>query len=268
VNGQQVLLVFNCGALGCPHTMAVPAGREPESLTCPICEHVNGPADYVTGDRWKFCVRCERLKPLAAFDIHHGLRSGHQSECRACKVAINRFGNPVRTQDQLRESSEGRRLFGVITGDTRVSVDELMKTFSSRCFNCGRRVDPKASGDDAARVDHTLPARYLWPASMGASLLCAACNGAKRDRWPSEFYDRSKLKLLAVRTGIPFTLLAGAAIVNPEAVLALRTDIDKILIDFAPYPEKIRAVRKLVLEETGEDILASATTVPNWARDP
>jgi 5-methylcytosine-specific restriction endonuclease McrA len=268
VNGQQVFVAFNCGDMGCPNTMTVPVGHEPGSLICATCGHVNGPDDYLTGDRWKFCVRCERMKPRDAFDIHRGLSSGRQSECRACKVAINRFGNPVRTQDQLRESSEGRRLFGVITGDTRVSIDELMKTFSGRCFKCGRLVSSKASGDDAARVDHTLPARYLWPLSMGATLLCTACNGAKRDRWPSEFYDRGELKQLAVLTGIPFALLAGSAVVNPEAVLALRTDIDQILIDFAPYPEKIRAVRNLVLEATSEDILASATTVPDWARDP
>lgn len=268
VKGQLVHLVFNCAGAGCSAILTVAEGElvEHAEFRCPSCGFLNERMVASTGDRWKYCVRCERLKPLSQFDRHGRLRSGHQSECRECKKNINQFGNRLRTKDQLREGAEGRRLFGAIVDDTRVSLDGLMDRFRGRCFNCGKPVHPGSAGPDAARVDHTLPARYLWPAGLGATLLCGQCNGAKRDRWPSEFYDREHLKQLSVLTGIAFDLLSASPMVNPAAVTAMKAGIDAILVDFAPYPEKVRTVRKLVLDMTGEDILEGASTVPPWAR--
>jgi hypothetical protein len=70
----------------------------------------------------KKCSYCGRILPLdsrrpsaLAFHKHNAKLTGHQNECRACKKwRINKDFNPIRTVDQLHESSvitRERKLF-------------------------------------------------------------------------------------------------------------------------------------------------------------
>jgi len=262
VTGQTVYLVASCVTPACGVILRIPEeDLDTASIACPACGAHNDAVSFAIGSRWKFCIRCERIKPLADFHRHARLRSGHQGECRECKTRINSTLNPLRTSEQHRESSEGRRLFGLLAGERRVSRDELVATFKGKCFKCEKVLDAA----DPGQVDHTLPVKFLWPSAFGATLLCRDCNNQKHDRWPSDVYSERQLRDLAVRTGIDYDLLAGPAVMNPAGVAELVARIDEILIDVAPYPNRIRRVRRLVFEMTGTDILQSATHRPAWA---
>ncbi|MBI4483103.1 MAG: hypothetical protein HY652_09455, partial [Acidobacteria bacterium] len=122
-------------------------------------------------------------------------------------------------------------------------------------------------GPGGYQLDHTLPARLLWPISYGPTLLCKDCNAAKAEKSPSEFYNDQQLRELAVKTGIPYDVLRSKPQVNPEAVNRIRGNIDNFLSRWIQYPEEIRKLRRVILQHAGIDIFEGATTVPHFLLD-
>lgn len=264
--------VLECGRAGCDHLFKVsedaPAFRQ-TGLTCPKCKHKNKPALIQRGARWKYCRVCEWLQPLENFHRHKSdrgsFRSGHQLECRACKnTLINPFLNPKRTSDQHRESTERRRLYELLAGEEKLDSETIFRRFSGRCFRCGKPLHRTGKGRKEYQLDHTLPARLLWPLVKGPTVLCKDCNNAKHEKWPAEVYSKPKLRELSVLTGIPYELLSGKPCLNPEAVKKLRANIDAFLRRWIKYPNEIKKVRKLVLDFEGVDIFEEAQAVPNF----
>ncbi len=219
-------------------------------------EYVHGAPDY------KYCLLCYTMKPLDAFG-RHGSRpqSGRQGECTSCKTAYNRIKNKTRIADQHREASERRRLLGLLGSDTpRVNRAEIRRKFGYKCFSCDT-----ATNEQNEAIDHTLPARLLWPLTTeNATLLCTTCNGQKGARWPSEFYKEQHLRRLAVLTAIPYELLIGKPVVNDEAVAMIQEDPDSFLAGWIHRPNELRTLRRLVKEVAGVDIFENATTVPGY----
>ncbi len=144
-----------------------------------------------------------------AFHRHKAKRTRHQNECRACKKwRINNSFNPLRTADQLNESS-------LITRERKIFLREpeilqriknrhgeglksvIWKRFGKKCFLCNRRL-----GLSEVEVDHTRPLAYLWPIDIHATCLCAKCNNLKKDRFPIDVYDQQKLRRLSRMTGL------------------------------------------------------------------
>lgn len=269
VNSGSVWRVFGCSNPSCGTVLRleedefVQKGNEVQ-VECMSCAHLNNITAVAKGSLWKFCRVCEQLQPLQNFDVHRRTRSGRQYECKSCKRIINAELNPKRTRDQHREASERRRLYGTLAGESRVAEKEVYERFGRRCFNCGSEL---ALG--TGRLDHTLPARYLWPLSLGPTLLCADCNGAKAERWPSEFYmrdpetvDRAKLQQLSYLTGIPYEDLAGPPKLNPAAIHRILNDVDTFLVRWIRYPEELRRLRTILINMAGIDVRDYASTFP------
>ncbi len=210
----------------------------------------------------KYCLLCYTMKPLDAFG-RHGSRpqSGRQGECKSCKTAYNRIKNKTRISEQHREASERRRLLGLLGGDTpRLDRNKIRKKFGYQCFSCDTDIDEQNEA-----LDHTLPARLLWPLTTeNATLLCTTCNGEKGAKWPSEFYDEQHLRRLAVLTEFPYELLTGRPTVNEQALAMIREDPDAFLTRWIHRPEELIALRHLVKEIAGIDIFEDATTVPGY----
>lgn len=164
----------------------------------------------------KKCSYCGRQLPIdpqrpgvLAFHKHNAKISGHQNECRACKKwRINDQFNPIRTPDQLHESS-------VITRERRILLREperlqaikersgkglrsiVWERFSKKCFRC--HFDVKL---DEFQLDHTRPLAYLWPIDEFATCLCARCNNEKKEKFPIDFYTSKELDRLSSITGL------------------------------------------------------------------
>ena len=217
--------------------------------------YVNEAPDY------KYCLLCYALKPLDAFGHHASRVSGRQGECQSCKTAYNGIKNKTRIPEQHREASERRRLLGLLSGDTtRVDREAIRRKFDQRCFACDAAIE-----ENAEALDHTLPARLLWPLETAtATLLCTTCNGQKGGLWPSTFYDDKKLRRLAVLTGIPFDVLMGEPAVNDEALTIVRQDPDSFLAEWIHRPEELKVLRRRVREVAGVDIFENATSVPKY----
>lgn len=203
---------------------------------------------------WKYCSICETLKPLTSFHKHSRTPTGRQHECSTCKNrVINTILNPLRTIEQLREGAEGRRLYFILMGKEKmkISQDKLLKKFQNKCFRCGVKVNRKTK-----RMDHTLPAKLLWPLGIGPTVLCKDCNDRKAERWPSEFYSDSELKKLSAKTGIRFSILKGKPHLYPEAVRIVKSEgIDKVVEQATSRPEYIVRLRKLFQDYEGIDVL-------------
>lgn len=269
MNASQVWRVFGCGEPSCNAILQLDedtlADQGPHTtVTCPVCNHVNNIGVINKGTRWKYCRICEQLQPLENFHRHRpsgsSFRSGRQLECKLCKnLVINPALNPLRTSDQHREAAEGRRLYGLIAADRNARKSDeraVHERFSGRCFNCG--VDLEIG---QGHLDHTLPARYLWPLFPGATLLCSTCNLAKAEQWPSEFYrldaatvDNEKLRRLSYLTGIGYDLLEGPRRVNPDALERLLADVDGVFARWIRYPRLLQRLHRDVLALSGEDL--------------
>lgn len=169
---------------------------------------------------------------LIAFHGHRSKATGHQNECVACKkFEINDHFNPIRTSDQLHESStltrERKRLLR--DGDVLERFKErvtkegfrtfVWKRFNKKCFKCDTPV-----GVDEYHLDHTRPLAYLWPLDEYATCLCSDCNNNKKDSFPSEFYSPEQLKMLSTIVGLPLVALQRRA-VNPDELARIRADI-------------------------------------------
>lgn len=245
---------------------------------CPKCNQVM----YINEEflkstetsRWKYCRVCEWLQPLGNFDFHRpntgGFRSGRQLECKFCKrTKINPFLNPLRTSDQHREAAQRRRLYGILSGELeKIDSKKIFDKFEGVCCNCGKLLEFKNGKIVGGALDHTLPARYLWPLTTeNATLLCDNCNNIKHDKWPSEFYDKKKLRRLAVLTNLPFELLSGKPKINPEALKKILANVDRFIEDWIEYPEDIKKIRNLILETEGIDIFDKAKRIPDYLKE-
>lgn len=148
---------------------------------------------------WKQCNTCDRVQSGASFDRHVGWGPlEKQMECRSCKAVINTTLNPLRTQQQLHESSSKRRAAELLLeGENQnVNIDELFERFGSKCFKTGVIIKKEDRGTWA--IDHILPSRWLYPLSpQNAALLSTKANAAKNDKWPSDFYTNEELIRLA-----------------------------------------------------------------------
>ena len=227
--------------------------------------------DYIReAQRFKYCLLCYTRKPFEFFGVHSKRKSGRQGECRLCKTIYNGIKNQSRITDQHREAAKRRRLYKILAGDEgKIDSRRIFDKFNGTCFMCGLKMSYTETGQKEFNLDHTLPARLLWPMSTdNATLLCRDCNGKKRDRWPSEVYGVPKLKALARLTNYDYTLLSGNPSVNDDAVAEILEDIDAFIEEWIRYPEEIRKVRDLIYEYAAIDIFQNATHVPDYLRDP
>jgi len=281
--------ILECTRPGCDHLHKISEDTEgfPDIMvTCAKCGKVTGRDHFLRAPRWKYCRVCEWLQPIgetisrtrstrgktigSAFHYHkpnsRSFRSERQLECKACKREINRVLNPLRTSDQHRESAQRRRMYALVAGEAgKLDSKAVFERFGGKCFNCSKRLTWAKRGAKDLVIDHTLPIYYLWPVTTeSATLLCKGCNAEKSDRWPSEYYSRSKLQRLAVLTGIPLGVLRGPPILNPEAVRLIRANVDAFLETWIKYPAEIRRIRELIHEMEGVDIKEEATTWPSF----
>ncbi len=220
-----------------PETLYLPHA---EALSLKIDEGATSPFRLESGTRiyLKKCSYCGRRLPLdrrrpgqLAFHKHNAKLSGHQNECRACKKwRINDSFNPLRTVDQLNESS-------LITRERRLLLREpeilqrikeregrglksiIWEKFNKKCFHCGKPLKI-----NEVELDHTRPLAYLWPIDEHATCLCAEHNNFKKDKFPVDFYSSSQLKQLSKLTGLSLPQLTERAVCKPE----LRRILDDI----------------------------------------
>jgi hypothetical protein len=211
--------------------------------------------DYVAeAERFKYCIVCNTLKPLTAFDRHKARKSGRQGECRLCKKVYNSIKNQTRIADQHREAAQKRRLYLDFSMSGKIDADAIREKFDHKCFRCGRT-------DGEFALDHTLPALYLWPLDTdNATLLCRDCNGEKADKWPSDFYTEDELARLSGMTGIPLDTLKGLPHYNPEAMKQLEDAeaVDGLLAKHAARIDELIRLRNRVLTVTGFDFFRTS----------
>lgn len=169
----------------------------------------------------KKCSYCQRLLPLnptskglLSFHKHNAKLTKHQNECRACKKwRINDSFNPLRTTDQLHESSVITRERKILLREPEILQEikdrtgaglksQIWERFDRRCFYCGIPVDL-----DDFQLDHTRPLAYLWPIDEHATCLCSSHNNLKKDKFPVDFYNTDQLKRLSVITGLSYKQL-------------------------------------------------------------
>ena len=209
VDASQLWLVVECSHIGCPEMLRVDeaslvAAKTAGFLLGGRCGHRNALTWVETGVQMKYCRVCERLQTLESFHRHkpsgRSFRTGRQLECKTCKnELINPALNPLRTPDQLRESSQRCRRIPISWPPTRGRIDTraVFGKFQNKCFRCEKQLDVNARGSYA--LDHTLPAKFLWPyGTLTATLLCTTCNGNKAEQWPATFYADLKLRTLPV----------------------------------------------------------------------
>jgi hypothetical protein len=175
--------------------------------------------------RVKKCSYCGRFLPVdpdrigqLSFHKHKSKRTNHQNECRVCKKwRINDSFNPIRTHDQLHESSVITRerklllrepeILQAIKDRTGAGLkSQIWERFARRCFYCKTELEL-----DDVRLDHTRPLAYLWPIDEHATCLCADHNGQKSDKFPVDFYTREQLAELAAITGLSLAELTARA---------------------------------------------------------
>jgi len=281
VDANAVWRVFECFSPGCDQLMKIGedwieeqrANAAPITVACPQCGFQNPENVIDRAARWKYCRVCEWLQPLDNFHKHkprgRSFRSGHQLECRVCKnTRINPDLNPKRTSDQHRESAQHRRLYSLISGEAgKIDGHAVFERFGGRCFNCAKPLTYRLRGAKEYDLDHTLPAKYLWPlTTSNATLLCSECNNAKHDKWPSEFYRLEQIKALARLTSIEYDFLSGPPQLNQKAVEAILANVDRFIEHWIAYPDDIKKVRQLVLDMNGTDIFAGASTIPDFLK--
>lgn len=226
--------------------------------------------DYVAeAQEYKYCIVCSTMKPLIYFDLHGARATGRQGECRLCKSIYNSIKNQTRLTEQHREAAQKRRLYLDLSGGVHIKAQEIFDRFEYRCFKCGK--DLRNIQDQRERpLDHTLPARYLWPLTTeNATLLCRQHNGEKSDKWPAEYYTLEEQKRLAVITGLDFDLLHGLPQYNPDALSRLQQaeQVDDLLTRYAAYMPEIIKLRNRLLSETQVDLFQrSALISQTWVQ--
>jgi len=209
----------------------------------------------------KKCAYCQRYLPLdpdrlgvLSFHKHNAKRTNHQNECRSCKTwRINKVLNPLRTPDQLHESSAITRERKLLLREPEILEEIKERTgaglkslvwerFGRKCFNCGRELELTE-----VQLDHTRPLAYLWPIDEYATCLCADCNNAKKEKFPVDFYSAEKRDELAAITGIARAELDKKE-VNPKELARLLANLAQFAVEwdartFAATARKIRELR-------------------------
>jgi hypothetical protein len=200
------------------------------------------------------------------------LEYGYQLECRFCKkFEVNAAHNPKRTAGQMKEDGARRRSIELLLSelyggspqmlfrhehDMELS-DYVWEKFARKCFNCNTEI---ASAREM-HLDHTRPLALLWPLDQTGTCLCGSCNSQKRDRSPSEYYDDTKLILLADKTGIPVEQLRTPG-PNLDALDLLVNKLDWFFNVFLQKPE-LRKEREGKI--TGELLVKALQKVINSA---
>lgn len=220
--------------------------------------------DYIAeAEEYKYCILCSTMKPLTYFDKHASRATKRQGECRLCKGVYNSIKNRTRLTEQHREAAQKRRLYLDLSGGAHIKEKDIYERFNYRCFKCGK--DLRNVQDQRERpLDHTLPARYLWPLTTeNATLLCQQHNGEKSDKWPAEYYTLDEQKRLSVITGLNFDLLHGPPQYNPDALSQLQQTehIDDLLTRYAAYMPEIIKLRNRLLHETKIDMFQNSALI-------
>ena len=297
--GDVVFKGFQCLRRECREFLFVRKSDISEffEITCPACGHVHKYGDesrlydYELRDRrndstlttgqfsilhddymaeateFKYCIVCCTLKPLHLFDRHASRKSQRQGECRLCKAVYNRLKNPTRTTDQHREAAQKRRLYMELTGDSKIDSQTIYERFRYRCFKCGLDLSHDIQAQSAPRagnLDHTLPAKFLWPLTTdNATLLCQAHNAEKAEQWPSAFYSDEEIKRLVTLTGISYATLTGTPRYNPVAIEKLHDPafVERLLAKYAAYMAEMITIRNRILVATNFDMFSVSSTL-------
>lgn len=224
--------------------------------------------DYVDeAKEFKYCIICYTLKPLEYFDRHSARKSQHQGECRLCKAVYNKLKNPTRTADQHREAAQKRRLYMDLTNGDKIESKEIYERFGFKCFKCGEDLSQDIQTKSVQRggnLDHTLPAKFLWPmTNYNATLLCRQHNGEKAEKWPSEFYSDQEIKRLVTLTGIPYETMVSEPHYNPDAIERLHDPefVDMLIAKYAAYMEEVILIRNRIVTATGFDMFSVSRTL-------
>ncbi|TXM64691.1 hypothetical protein FV226_26180 [Methylobacterium sp. WL12] len=207
----------------------------------------------------KKCSYCARQLPIGpgpagrlSFHKHNAKVTQHQNECRACKKwRINDSFNPLRTTDQLNESSIITRERKLLLREPEIlrSIKErsgrglksiIWEKFGKRCFYCDKLLELKE-----VELDHTRPLAYLWPIDEHATCLCSEHNNHKKDKFPVEFYNPSQLQRLSDITGLPMAELTERQVCLPQ--------LDRIRRNIATFanscdPRAFNAIARKVKE--------------------
>lgn len=300
--GDVAFRGFNCLNADCTHWLVV---RDDEigdafEITCPECGFVHRTGDEVKffgyevreiatdavieageftvlvddyvaeAQRYKYCLYCNALKPLTAFDNHASRKTKRQGECNQCKQVYNSIKNQTRLADQHREAAQKRRLYIDLSGGQHLDSAAVIERFGGKCFKCGVDVTGVDKTNER-HLDHTLPAMYLWPLTTeNATLLCRAHNSEKAGKWPSAVYSEAELRRLSAMTGISYDDLKAQPHFNPAAVERLRDPavVDALVTKYAPYMDELQRIRNRLLVATGLDIFEVSTIVSRkWIRE-
>jgi 5-methylcytosine-specific restriction endonuclease McrA len=178
------------------------------------------------------------------------LHFGYQLECRFCKkFFVNRPLNKKRSTAQMKEDGQRRRNFELLITELhqksaqlsyrhktgRELTNDIWDKFEHKCFKCGTLLP----SSNLMHLDHTRPLALLWPLDETATALCSTCNGAKRDKPPSEFYSNSEMEKLSKYTGLSIAELKSQE-PNRNVILELLNKLDWFYNEFLNKPELLK----------------------------
>lgn len=198
---------------------------------------------------YKQCNTCGRILPFEDFSKH--AKWGpleRQMECRSCKGAINALLNPLRTKQQLHESSVRRRIADLLVkGENEfIDIEDLFQRFGGKCFKTNIPLD--INDRKSWEIDHTLPSKFLYPLKKSnATLLSKDANGNKKGQWPSEYYTNNELIDLARITGADLQLLS-----SKEPVINTAIDVNACVDRYlkvreeSHLPKRIEELKKII----------------------
>ncbi len=212
---------------------------------------------------YKYCIVCNTMKSVDYFDHHNSRNSKRQGECKLCKKLYNDIKNGTRLSDQHREAAQKRRLYLDLSGNAKINSKAIYTRFEYKCFNCGEDLSNVSSSHERP-LDHTLPVYYLWPITTEtATLLCRICNGNKSGAWPSSFYDDKKRHELSVITGLPYELLSGNPVYNPDAIENLKkpATVDALLAKYSAYMDELITLRNRLIRDIRFDFFSVSTKI-------
>ncbi|MCH4548063.1 hypothetical protein MK632_20200 [Rhizobium changzhiense] len=287
---------WSAGMLALPEVVAAASAKLnvahllPESLyfdheTIPAPKFMAVAADDAAGSelQLKKCSYCGRRLPVGpgaagrlSFHKHNDKPSGHQNECRSCKKwRINDTFNPIRTPDQLNESSLITRERRLLLREPQIlrSIKErngrglksiVWDRFGRKCFCCKKPLKLKE-----VQLDHTRPLAYLWPIDSYATCLCAEHNNHKKDQFPVDFYSAHQLKELSAITGLSLAELEKRS-VCAEQLQRIREDIASFAL--RADPRAFNSIARKVIEiepsvDLWAELLASDAIVHQLVRE-
>ncbi len=259
----------------CPETFYLP---NQNAIDLDIEESSSTHFSIVNGSEiiLKKCSYCQRMLPVnpellgsLSFHKHNAKLTKHQNECRSCKKwRINNSFNPLRTTDQLHESSVITRERKILLKEPKILQEikdrtgaglksQIWKKFGRKCFFCNEPIEL-----DGFQLDHTRPLSYLWPIDEHATCLCPEHNNQKKDKFPIEFYTEDQLKSLSEITGLSYEELT-IKDVNQKELDRIISNISTFAKEwdprtFAAIARKIKELRKntdlfIILNEADEE---------------